>query len=85
MRSECKATRAYLKKLSPNHADAYIKSFNLPHIYERILYYLYVKKVPDIIQVKYKLEEDGIYLSDFKVGNMHRASIEWICSELKNN
>lgn len=85
MKSECKTERAYLKRLPPNHADKYIKSFNLPDINYKVLYYLYVKKIPDIVQVKYKLEDEGIFISDFKAGDLHRQSIEWICQELKNN
>lgn len=83
MNQDCKITRAYLKRLSPNQAEDYLRSFNLPTIWERIMYYLYVKKIPDIIQVKYKLEEEGIFISEFKAGELHRQSIEWICSELK--
>ena len=49
------------------------------------MYYLYVKKIPDIVQVKYALEKEQIYISDFKAGELHRQSIEWICQELKNN
>lgn len=85
MKQSCKTTRCYLKKLSPNQAESYLKSFNLPDINYRIMYYLYVKKVPDIVQVKYKLESEGIFISDFKAGDLHRQTIEWICSELKNN
>ena len=86
MRDDCKATRKYLKKLSPNMAEAYIKSFNLPIINYMVMYYLYVKKVHDIILVKYELEEkNNVYISEFKAGELHRQSIEWICSELKKN
>lgn len=85
MKQDCKATRCYLKHLSPNQAEAYIKSFNLPIINYKIMYYLYVKKIPDIVQVKYKLEEDKVFISDYKAGELHRQSIEWICSELKNH
>lgn len=84
MKSDCKTTRAYLKKMPPNHAEAYLKSFNLPFVHERIMYYLYVKKMHDITLVKYELEEkDHIFISEFKAGEMHRQSIEWICQELK--
>ena len=83
MKQDCKTTRAYLKRLSPNQAEDYLRSFNLPTTCERIMYYLYVKKIPDIVQVKYLLEEDGIFISEFKAGELHRQSIEWICSELK--
>jgi len=85
MRSDCKATRAYLKRLSPNNAEAYLKSFNLPAQNYYIMYYLYVKKIPDIVQVKYKLEEDKVYISEFKAGELHRQSLKWICQELKKN
>ena len=54
-------------------------------MYERVLYYLYVKKMPDIIQVKYKLEDEKIFVSDYKINEIHRKCIEWICQELKNN
>ena len=83
MKQSCKTTRCYLKTLSPNQAEAYLKSFNLPDVDYRLLYYLYVKKVPDIVQVKYILESEGIFISEFKAGELHRRSIEWICSELK--
>ena len=85
MKAECKKTRAYLKSLPPNDAETYLKSFNLPDIHYRVMYYLYVKKIPDIVQVKYKLEEEKIFISDFKAGDMHRQSIEWICASLKNH
>jgi len=80
-----KTTRAYLKRLCPNHAEMYLKSFNLPPLYEKVLYYLYVKKIPDIIQVKYKLEDEKIFVSDYKINEIHRKSIEWICQEIKNS
>ena len=38
MKIENLATRKYLKKLSPNDADKYIKSFNLPEAHERLMY-----------------------------------------------
>ena len=85
MKQSCKETRLYLKQLSPNHAEMYLQSFNLPDINYRIMYYLYVKKIPDIVQVKYRLESEGIYISEFKTEDLHRKSIEWICSELKKN
>lgn len=85
MRSDCKTTRAYLKLLCPNHAEAYIKSFNFPSPNYEIMYYLYVKKMPDIVQVKYELEKEHIFISEYKAGELHRKSIEWICQELKNN
>ena len=66
MNQDCKVIRSYLKRLSPNNAEAYLSKFNLPAVNERIMYHLYVKKVPDIIQVKYRLEEEGIFISDFK-------------------
>lgn len=85
MKQDSRVTRAYLKRLSPNQAEAYLKSFNLPIINYKVMYYLYVKKIPDIVQVKYKLEEDKVFISFFKAGELHRQSIEWICDELKNN
>ena len=85
MKKEYKRTKAYLKSLPPNDAETYLKSFNLPDIHYKVMYYLYVKKIPDIVQVKYKLEEENIFISDFKAGDMHRQCVDWICSELKNN
>ena len=84
MKKSSKETRLYLKRLSPNNAETYLQSFNLPDVDYRIMYYLYVKKVPDIVQVKYMLESEGIFISEFKAGELHRRSIEWICSELEN-
>ena len=71
MNEAYKSTRVYLKRLSPNHAEIYIKSFNFPAQYEKVLYYLYVKKMPDIIQVKYKLEDEKIFISDYKINEIH--------------
>lgn len=85
MRNDCKTTKAYLRNMPPNHAELYLKSFNLPDINYKIMYYLYVKKIKHIFQVKNKLEDDKIFISDFKIGDLHRQSICWICQELKNN
>ena len=82
MKSECKKTRAYLKSLPPNDAETYLRSFNLPDIHYKLMYLLYVKKVPDVVQATYKLEDDKIFISIFKAGNIHRQCIEWITQKL---
>ena len=84
MREEIKATKAFLKRLPPDDAELYINSFHLPDIHNKIMYYLYVKKVPDIWQVKYKLEADKTFISGFKAGNLHRESLDWIVKTIKS-
>lgn len=82
MKIENLATRNYLKKLSPNDADKYIKSFNFPPAYERLLYYLYVKKKNDIIVAIYEMEKDKIFISESKARRIHRQSLDWITEKL---
>ena len=82
MNDKYKATRGMLKRMPPNDAEAYLKSFNLPDIHYKLMYLLYVKKVPDVVQATYKLEDDKIFISIFKAGNIHRRCIEWITQKL---
>lgn len=82
MKIENLATRKYLKRLSPNDAEKYIKSFNLPYKHERLLYYLYVKKINDITLATYELEKDKVFISVFKSVRMHKEALTWISEDL---
>lgn len=68
--------------MSPKEADEYIKSFNLPYKHERLLYYLYVKKINDITLATYELEKDKIFISIFKSIRMHKEALTWISEDL---
>lgn len=84
MNHDNKATRASLKAMSPNDADKYIKSFNLPEAHERLLYYLYVKKKNDIVLAVYEMEKDKIFISEAKARRIHKECLDWITDSLKN-
>lgn len=84
MKIENKATRKYLKKLSPNNAEKYIKSFNLPKTHERLMYYLYVRKIKDILLATYALEEEKIFITESKARRLHQEAIVWIAESVTN-
>lgn len=83
MKIENLATRKYLKKLSPNDAEKYINSFNLPEAHERLMYYLYVKKKNDILLAVYEMEKDKIFISEAKARRIHKECLDWITNSLK--
>lgn len=82
MKIENLATRKYLKRLSPNDADIYIKSFNFPPAHERLLYYLYVKKKNDIVIAVFEMQKDNIFISESKARRIHKQSLDWITEKL---
>ena len=83
MNERNRATRAALKRMSPNEAEEYIKSFNLPRLHERLLFYLYVNKINDISLATYELEKDKIFISVFKSIRIHKDALSWISDEVK--
>lgn len=85
MNEDNRGTRAYLKRLPPNDAEKYLLSFNFPDTMYKIMYYLYVKKIPDIWQVTYKLESEKIFISGYKAGELHRQAVSWISESLKTH
>lgn len=82
MNEKNRATRECLKRMSPLDAYKYIESFMLPKIHERLLYYLYVRKINDITRATYALEEDKIFISTFKATRVHKEALNWISERL---
>lgn len=78
MNDATRSTRAYLKRLPPLDAETYLQGFKLPPLHYKIMYLLYVEKVPDIVQVTYKLADQHIHISFFKAGRVHREALSWI-------
>ena len=73
-----RATRAILKRMSPKDAQVYIESFMFPKVHERLLYYLYVKKIKDLLLATYALEEEKIFITESKARRIHKEAIVWI-------
>ena len=81
MNESNRATRAILKKMAPLDALSYINSFSMPLKHERLMYYLYVKKL-DMFSAIDSLENDKVYLSWRTACRIHKQALDWITSSL---
>lgn len=82
MNDATRSTRAFLKSMPPLDAETYLQGFKLPPLHYKIMYLLYVDKVPDIVQATYKLADQHIHISIFKAGRVHREALSWITKNL---